>query len=594
MTKEVKNKEAGNFQEGIHSTTYWDWYLNKPIKNSDIITASRKTESLNGLWQYGIDQYDSCLRNKWFEEKKFDSMGRAFPLDYSFETWETMPIPSSWNVQNKKLFLYEGSMVFTREFTYKNHGEERVFIKFGAANYRTIITVNQTYLGMHQGGSTPFTVEITDILKKQNRILVVVNNVRRDENVPMANTDWFNYGGIYRDVELIRLPKNFIRSYCIQLVPNSNFSKISAFIKVDGNISGIAKIHIPELNINTELPIANSKGEITIDANPHLWSPNNPKLYEVFLEFEGDKITDKIGFREIKAEGKNILLNGESIFLKGISAHEESKLNGKAVSEAEIRENYAIAIEMGCNFMRLAHYPHSDKAARIADEIGLLLWEEIPVYWAIQFENPNTYLDAENQLTELITRDKNRASVIIWGVGNENADTDARFNFMGKLADKAHELDKTRLVSAACLVDLVELNIMDRLAERLDIIGINEYYGWYEPDFSRLPKIFTNSNQQKPVIITEFGADALCKNHGPQDEMYTEENQLHIYEQQIATLSKIDYIKGMSPWILFDFRCPRRLHTKQNYYNIKGLVSTDKKHKKLAFYAMQKFYSTKG
>ncbi|MDR0483962.1 MAG: glycoside hydrolase family 2 [Alphaproteobacteria bacterium] len=587
-------KDVGNFQEGIHATNYWDLYLTKLIKNSDITTISRKTESLNGLWQYGIDQYDSCLRNKWFEEKKFDEDGRAFPLDYSFETWETMPIPSSWNIHNDKLFLYEGSMVFTREFSYENHGEERVFIKFGATNYRAIIIVNQTYLGTHIGGSTPFTVEITHLLKKQNRILVVVNNTRRPENIPMDNTDWFNYGGIYRDVEIIRLPKNFIKHYSVQLIPNSNFKEISASLIVDGTKSVVAKLRIPELNITTEIPITNGKGEITISANPNLWSPDSPKLYDVALEFEGDKITDKIGFREIKVSERNILLNGKEIFLKGISCHEESKLNGKAVSEDEIRENYAIAKEMGCNFMRLAHYPHTAKAAMIADEVGLLLWEEIPVYWAIQFDNPTTYADAENQLTELINRDNNRASVIIWGVGNENADTDSRLNFMGKLADKAHELDKTRLVSAACLVDLVELRINDRLAEKIDVIGINEYYGWYEPDFSRLPRIFTNSNPQKPVIITEFGADALCHNHGTFDEMYTEENQLHIYQQQIATLSKIEYIKGMSPWILFDFRCPRRLHTKQNYYNIKGLVSTDKKHKKLAYYAMQKFYNTKG
>ncbi|MDR2008071.1 MAG: glycoside hydrolase family 2 [Alphaproteobacteria bacterium] len=586
-------EKTGTFQEGIHATNYSDYYLDKRIKNSDITTISRKTEKLNGLWHYGIDQYDTCLRNKWFEEKKFDESGRAFPLDYSFETWEKMPIPCSWNMFEPKLFLYEGSMVFIREFSYENHGEQRVFIKFGAANNKAIICLNQTYLGMHEGGSTPFTVEITHLLKKQNRILVVVNNTRSPEGVPMENTDWFNYGGIYRDVEIIRTPQSFIRSFTVQLLPNSNFKKISASVIIDGATSGMAKISIPELNITSEIVVKDGKGDIEFSANPTLWSPQNPKLYDVAIEFENDKISDRIGFREIKVVGRNILLNGIEVFLKGICCHEDSMTHGKAISETEIRENFAIAKEMNCNFLRLAHYPHTELAARIADEVGLLLWEEIPVYWAIQFENPNTLENAKNQLTELIIRDKNRASVIIWGVGNENADTNARLKFMGELADTAHALDSTRLVSAACLVDLVGLHINDRLAEKLDVIGINEYYGWYEPDFSRLPKIFTNSNPQKPVVITEFGADALAGNHGTIDEMYTEENQLAIFEKQIDTLSKIEYIKGTSPWILADFRCPRRLHTKQNYYNLKGLVSTDRKHKKLAFYAMQKFYADK-
>ena len=149
------------------------------------------------------------------------------------------------------------------------------------------------------------------------------------------------------------------------------------------------------------------------------------------------------------------------------------------------------------------------KAARIADKVGILLWEEVPVYWAIDFKNHDTYKNAENQLTELILRDTNRASVIIWSVGNENADTDDRLEFMSSLAKKAKEIDPSRLVSAACLVDTDNLMIKDRLTDYLDIIGLNEYYGWYAPDFNDLIKLLDNSNPQKPVIVTEFGADAL-------------------------------------------------------------------------------------
>ena len=250
------------------------------------------------------------------------------------------------------------------------------------------------------------------------------------------------------------------------------------------------------------------------------------------------------------------------------------------------------AKELGCNFMRVAHYPHHENMAKLADEAGMLLWEEIPVYWAIRFARKETYEDAENQLKELITRDYNRASVIVWSVGNENADTDERLMFMKSLAQCAHGMDSTRLVSAACLVDAEENRIADRLADYLDVIGINEYCGWYTPDFSKLPQLMKNSDPDKPVIITEFGAVALQGLHGSASDKGTEECQADVYEKQIAVLREIDYIRGMTPWILFDFRCPRRTSSIQNYYNRKGLLAEDMTYRKPAFYVLQRFYQS--
>ena len=496
-------------------------------------------------------------------------------------------------MHSDKYFYYEGSIVFTRLFKYKNKGEKRVFIKFGAVNYEAKVFLNKQFVGMHKGGSTPFYIEVTDYLEELNRIIVVANNTRKRTNVPCENTDWFNYGGIYRDVELLRLPETFIKDFRIYLLKGSDYKQVQAYIRVDGsNNNGKAVLQIEELNVEREIEIKNGVGQIVMDLQPELWSPDNPKLYEVKVSYDGDSLNEKVGFREIKIEGTDIFLNGKKTFLKGVCTHEESVKNGKSITEDEIRENFQLAKEMNCNFMRLAHYPHTEKAARIADEMGIMLWEEIPVYWAIEFKNKETYKDAENQLTELILRDINRASVIIWSVGNENADTDDRLEFMSSLAKKAKELDAERLVSAACLVDHVELTIADRLADYVDVIGINEYYGWYEPDFSKLIKIFENSKPSKPVIISEFGADAKAGSRGTRDDLYTEDNQLEIYENQINTLSRIPYIKGINPWILYDFRCPRRLQVMQNYYNIKGLLSADKSYKKPSYYIMQKFYGS--
>ncbi len=556
--------------------------------------AGRKKQSLNGLWHYAVDQYDICIRQHWFEERKFDASGNTLPLDYSFDEWPVMELPCCWNTQCDQFLLYEGSMIFTRTFREARKAGERIFLKLGGVNYIVRVFLNKQYLGMHRGGSTPAYFDITDALnddfKEENRIILQADSTRRPEQVPTENTDWFNYGGVYRDIDLIHVPEVFIKKFQVSLVPDGTFSKIRVRAGLSACISTKAVFEIPELQVKAEVPIENGTGEAVVEASPELWSPDTPKLYRVSLSVQGDHVEDETGFREITVQGRDILLNGRPVFLRGVSCHEESVENGKALTDEERLENIRIAKEMGCNFMRVAHYPHSERMARLADREGLLLWEEIPVYWAIRFTRKDTYEDAENQLKELIWRDFNRASVIIWSVGNENADSDERLEFMKNLAECAHRLDDTRMVSAACLVSYDEMAINDRLADYLDIIGLNEYMGWYTPDFSQLTNLFENSSPAKPVVITEFGADALPRHRGSIYDKGTEDCQTYVYERQIETIGKIDYIKGMAPWILYDFRCPRRTSLIQGYYNRKGLLSPDKTYRKPAFYVMQAFY----
>jgi beta-glucuronidase len=585
-------EKSGTFQSTIHDENYLDKFDKDQAGCAGMVFDSgRFKESLNGRWNFSVDPYDNCLRSQWYLEKAKDEHGLDYPLDYDFDRWEKIDVPSCWNLFQKEYFWYEGPAVFTRKFKYMKKGEDRVFIRIGAVNYKARIFLNREYLGFHKGGSTPFYFEVTGLLQEDNRILIVVDNTRRPCQVPMDNTDWFNYGGIYRDVEIIRLPETFIKGFSAHLVPNGRFNRISFSVTLsDKKSSGEAVIRIGELGLEKKVDIRSGEATIEVETNPELWSPDNPKLYDVEVRYKKDFISDRMGFREIRVSGQDILLNGKKIFLKGICFHEESVKNGKAVTEDEIRENFGIMKDLNCNYARLAHYPHSEKVSRIADEVGILLWEEIPVYWAIDFGNRETYDDAQNQLTELIKRDRNRASVIIWSVGNENADTDERLEFMKDLALKAKAADPSRLVSAACLVDRTGLIIKDRLTEYLDIIGLNEYYGWYEPDINDLKKLFDNSKPDKPVIISEFGADARAGARGTADDLWTEDKQLEVYRTQCRTFAEIPYIKGISPWILFDFRCPRRNNPFQQFYNRKGLVSEDKKLKKLAYYCLKEFY----
>lgn len=570
-----------------------EFFEKKATSDSMIFDRSRKKESLNGHWHYAVDQYDTFLRQRWYNENYYDNGGNTLPVDFSFDEWELMDLPCCWNTVDRMYMLYEGSMVFTRKFTYaKQYDDERMILKIGAANYICRVFINKKYVGMHRGGSTPCYFDITDYLEHDNRIFLQTDNTRRDGQVPTVNTDWFNYGGIYRDIELIRVPKIHIKNFKIALEPDSGFGRIRAKVVMSESYSGNAKLEIKELGIEQDIGVNDGAGELVFDAKPQLWSPESPKLYDVTLECADDKVSDRVGFREIRVLGMDIVLNGKPLFLRGISCHEDSVQNGKALSDEERLENIHIAKELGCNFMRAAHYPHSERMSQLADEEGLLLWEEIPVYWGIDFDSEDTYSDADNQLKELINRDYNRASVIIWSVGNENPDTDERLRFMSRLAECAHNLDGTRAVSAACLVNYEKNAIEDRLEQYLDIIGLNEYCGWYTAEWRMLTELFENSDPQKPVIITEFGADAYPNLRGTITDKGTEDCQAYVYERQIENIRKISYIKGMTPWILNDFRSPRRTSVNQRYYNTKGLVSADRKHKKLAFYVLRDFYAS--
>lgn len=588
--KQIKSK---NYMSDIHLEDYAGEYENGYATAETVVfTGGRKVEKLNGIWHYAVDQYDTFLRQKWFLEKYVDDQGFTLPVDYSFDQWPVMNLPVCWNTFNTEFHIYDGSMVFTRKFIYKSvTAKEKVILKVGAANYLCRLFLNGKYVGMHRGGSTPAFWDITDFLiDGDNRIIIAVDSTRRSEQVPTENTDWFNYGGLYRDIELIRLPELYIKDFSVGLVPNTELNRIYVKIKMSEPVTGEGLFNIDELNIISKIQIVDGIADVVITANPQLWSPKNPKLYHVTLTCFEDTVCDDIGFREIRVEGRKILLNGKELFLRGISCHEESVINGKALTDDERIENIRLAKELGCNFMRIAHYPHHENMAKFADQMGILLWEEIPVYWAVKFDRKDTYQDAQNQLNELILRDKNRASVIIWSVGNENADTDERLQFMSSLAICAKKTDPYRLVSAACLVDSDKNVIADRLIDYLDIIGINEYCGWYTPNFQKLPQLMENSNPDKPVIITEFGADAMSGHHGSIDDKGSEECQVNVYEKQINVLKNISYIKGMTPWILYDFRCPRRTSFIQNYYNRKGLLDETKTYKKPAFYILQKFY----
>jgi len=580
--------------------------MNLPAQSETLLAnvEHRQKQSLNGQWKIIIDPYETGYYNYryqprtdgYFENRK--PKDKSELVEYNFDTSEELTVPGDWNTQKEKLFLYEGTIWYKKSFQYKKKTNTHAFLYFDAVNYEAIVYVNGKKLGEHVGGFTPFNFEATnELIDGENFVVVKVDNNRKREGVPTLNTDWWNYGGITRDVYLINVPQTFIKDYFLQLKKNS-LTEISGWIQLEGKekLQEI-KIEIPEVKKSIQVKTnENGFAGIHFSADLTLWSSENPKTYTTKIISQTDSLEDKIGFRSIETRGSEIFINGKSIFLRGISIHEEAPFGGgRANSEKDADTLLGWAKQLGCNFVRLAHYPHNEKMIRKAEKLGLLVWAEIPVYWTILWDNKDVFANAENQLTEMITRDKNRAPIIIWSVANETPVGEARYNFLHHLIKTAKKIDPTRLITAATEIhsDKNKITLSDSLSNLLDVIGVNEYIGWYGGIAEDAPKTSWESKYNKPLIISEFGADAKFDLHGNAHERFTEEYQANVYVKQIEMLKKIPFLRGMSPWILADFRSPRRpLPGIQDMYNRKGLIS-DKGEKKQAFYVLQKFYDEK-
>jgi beta-glucuronidase len=566
--------------------------------------AARQNVTLNGPWRAIVDPYENGYydyRHQPLADGGYAAnqkpQSKSDHVEYDFDTASQLLVPGDWNTQRPELFLYEGAMWYERTFDYRLRSGRRLFVWFGAANYDAIVFLNGTRLGQHLGGFTPFQFEITSLVREKGNFLVVlVNDQRHPEAVPTVNTDWWNYGGLTRQVRLVDVPETFVEDYLVQLAKGSR-SRIEGWVRLNGSRKRQrVTVRIPEAGAEASAETdENGFARIAFDARLALWSPENPKLYDVSIEADSDRVKDRIGFRSIETSGRQILLNGKPIFLRGASIHGEAPFRqGRVFNEGEARTLLGWAKELGCNFVRLAHYPHDEAMTRAADEMGLLVWSEIPVYWTIEWENRATLENAQRQLAEMIARDRNRASIILWSVANETPPGEPRLKFLAALATRAHELDPTRLVTAA-LEQHSNGNTMvvdDPLSAYLDVVSCNEYLGWYVGSPDMPDRAEWKVAYDKPFVFSEFGAEALEGLHGDDMTAWTEEFQANVYRHQVAMFRRIPFLGGTIAWVLVDFRSPRRpLAGIQDFFNRKGLVS-DRGNKKLAFDVLRDYYHT--
>ena len=569
---------------------------------------SRQVMSLNGKWNYIIDVQEEGYYDYRMNPTRWGFFQNAKPkrpedlIEYDFDAAPTMTIPGDWNTQDQGLFFYEGTVWFKKSFnvdmsTASITGQRKI-LYFGAVNYEARVWINGQEVGHHVGGFTPFNYDVTNLLKDgENFVIVKVDNKRHADDVPTQIFDWWNYGGITRDVLLVSVDPVYVEDYSLQLASLEG-RKVNFSVKLNKAEAGHeVTLNIPELKLKKTVTTgADGTAAISMKAKPQLWSPETPKLYTVEVKCGESTIRDEVGFRMIETRGKQILLNGKPVFLKGVSIHEEKPNGGgRANCTADAHILLTWAKELGCNYVRLAHYPHNEYAIREAERMGIMVWSEIPCYWTISWKNEGTFNNARRQLTDMIQRDHNRANIIIWSIANETPHSAERDQFLSRLAKHARDLDSTRLISMAMEVtgaSNYKNRLQDNMNQYVDVVSFNEYIGWYR-DVNDAPKMEWEIPYDKPVIVSEFGGGAKYGLHGPKNQRWTEEFQENLYIENLAMLDKIDGLSGTTPWVLKDFRSPRRvLNGIQDYYNRKGLVS-DRGEKKLAFQVLKQWYEKK-
>jgi len=585
----------------------------QPFQTLLVGVDRRTVTSLDGDWHYLVDQSpgralytgNGEINDKSYAMNTHPNIVGKHNEEYDFASAPTLKVPGDWNTQVPQLFNYEGVLWYERDFDAQPKPGTRTFIHVGAANYRSHVWVNQKRVCDHEGGYTPFDCEVTAVLHPgSNFVVIAVDATRLVDGIPSVGIDWFNYGGLTRDVSLVSVPAAFIDDYDVHLahgpVWQPGDTEISGYVHVlDAPAGTPVTVDISEAGARaTVMTDADGNAPFSIKASKlTLWSPVSPKLYNVTLVSGADKLTDDIGFRDIRVDGTRILLNGKPVFLEGANMHAEAPVRGgRANTDADVATIFSYLKDLNANFVRLAHYPHDERMERAADRDGIMVWSEIPNWQRISFDKPEVYDKDIAMLREMIRRDRNKASVILWSVSNETSNNPVRTKFLTGLVDEARRLDPTRLITSALNSAHIEGTtavLNDPFADVLDVVGVNEYIGWYSGAPEDADKMQWTL-PQKPIIMSEFGAEAKQGNHGATNQRWTEEQQAYVLEHQFVMLNKIPQLRGVTPWILMDFRSPgRNIPKLQDGYNRKGLISEDGK-KKQSFELIQNIYKQHG
>jgi beta-glucuronidase len=572
-------------------------------------SPTRATRDLSGVWKFRADP---------------ERIGENQGWQNGIEQHRRIPVPCSWNEIFDDLRNYTGGAWYQTEFElHPGWVGQRIYLRFGSVAYRAKVWLNGALLGEHSGSHLPFVFELTTLIgPATNRLVVFVENDLRLERVPavpdttrvslhtqhypQTTYDFFPYAGIHRPVLLFTTPDVHVRDVTVRTTVVEHGGKVAVTIETSPGWSGLAKVALTGAgsNVQAEVRIENARGAVEVDVpNARLWSPEDPYLYDLALTLESGAVLDvyrlRIGIREVQVDGERLLLNGAPVFLRGFGKHEDFALHGRGLNVASIIRDFELLKWLGANSFRTSHYPYSEEAMRLADEYGLLVIDETPAVSLVFMDGPDVLEARQQQLrqdiTALVERDKNHPSVILWSVANEpllkpfhTVDPQPAgavavgTKFFAPLFALFRQLDDTRPVTLVS----VQGGPADWMALG-DVICTNSYSGWYgisgqleeaAKAVEREALALHARHPGKPIMFTEFGADAVAGLHSQPAEMWAEEYQAEMIEMYIRTLAKYEFIIGTHPWAFADFRTSQSI-MRVGALNHKGVFTRDRRPK---------------
>ena len=560
-------------------------------------THNRNEISLNGTWRFNPDPYQRCRQQQWWKASGTDKS--FFPCWDPEGLWD-IQVPGTWKTQFVELKWYDGYANYMKDFTLEPIPEDHeAFLCFDGVVYQSEVYLNGHKVAQHDWGYSPFQCRVTEYLRTDNRLFVLVDNTLSPNRVPGIRCDWNNDGGIINGVKLIIVPKTHIENFRTSTELDHEHALISVQLTLNSrNLSAEETVTfaIPELGIKTSVKAGIGKAVTATIRVPldkiTLWSPENPKLYRTELSTQFEKIEDEIGYREIKTLDREVLLNGKPIRLYGICVHSEFLETGRTATAKGIQEMLARVKDLGCNFIRCAHYPYAAEWGRALDKAGILWWEEVPVYWLPTINEPHMTRLALGMLEDAIRRDWNRASLIIWSVSNECAgDAGHSFDlehgnypYWVKACKLVRELDPSRLISSADSghrrtlangwspdqADAFSTNFADQqwipghpdaFYELLDILSGNVYVMGQGDGLTAYHKyVQMLKGYNKPLMISEFGSMSL---RGADERpgvtsatLGSESRHCQILREAYTSFQQLPDITGYMPWCLMDVRAP--------------------------------------
>lgn len=524
-------------------------------------------------------------------------------------TTTTVDLPHTWNArdgQDGGNDYWRGTCIYRTHFAAPQFdtASHQVWIQFDGVNASAHVVLNGSPVCNHDGGYSTFRANITELLRDENELTVEVDNSKNDRVYPQK-ADFTFYGGIYRDVSLMVVSKNhFTLDYFggpgIRITPTVQGADASVQVTTWHDGEGEVSIELLDAAGNT---VATGKGpDITLTIfNAHLWNGvKDPYLYscKARLVVNGtveDETTTRFGVRSFKVDPKKgFFLNGKSYPLHGVSRHQDRKGLGNAITREMHDEDMALIKEIGANTIRLAHYQHDQYFYDLCDEVGMVVWAEIPY---ISEHMPNGRENTISQMKELIIQNYNHPCIVCWGVSNEitisTKDKKDMLDNHRQLNDLCHEMDKTRLTTLACYAMCGPFN---RSAHITDMVSWNLYLGWYVPGFilnDLWMGFFHLCFPNRPFGYSEYGAEGMPNLHSthPHRGDHTEEYQAKYHEYMLRCFKRHPWMWATHVWNMFDFAADARDQGGEPGMNHKGLVTFDRKTKKDSFYLYKAWWS---